>query len=129
MNKVTHPSSFTVLAAGIRRKPPSRYGVAPRVALPECFSSSMTIYVVRKFVGDIDPSRMHLIDPSCRGEAHNETHYVIGTGYGMCGTTFQVIFGTQHSLSQSRTTETEVVQLKGPATSQIWPIFNKCFVP
>ena len=59
-------------------------------AVPMCTSSVMTIYVSKALVGEIDPSRMHLIDTDCRGETHNETHYVIGTGYGMCGTLFQV---------------------------------------
>ena len=72
------------------RRPPQPEAPKDRVAAPQCFSSSMTIYVSKTIVGEIDPYRLHLIDPSCRGEDHNETHYVIGTGYGMCGTTFQV---------------------------------------
>ena len=58
--------------------------------VPECRSSYMVIYVPRELIGEVDPSTMHLQDSSCKGSYHNETHYSIGTAYGICGTSVHV---------------------------------------
>ncbi|XP_072015969.1 uncharacterized protein [Amphiura filiformis] len=71
------------------RKAPEKY-VAPRSAIPQCFSSSMEIFVSKAIVGEVDPSIIHLNDPACKASYYNATHYVIGTPYGLCGTTVEI---------------------------------------
>ncbi|XP_038073981.1 uncharacterized protein LOC119742036 [Patiria miniata] len=55
----------------------------------DCRSNFMQVFVSKELVGELDPSAMHLNDPTCTGREYNATHYVIGTSYNMCQTSVQ----------------------------------------
>eukprot|EP00057_Strongylocentrotus_purpuratus_P002904 XP_003725489.2 PREDICTED: uncharacterized protein LOC100894028 [Strongylocentrotus purpuratus] len=66
---------------GITRPPTDRF--LPR---PQCFGTFMQIFVPKTMVPFEDPNNMHFNEPTCVGQEHNGTHFVMGTHYQYCGT-------------------------------------------
>ena len=63
---------------------------AYRTTKADCTKTDMTAYLSKFQYGEFDPETMHLTDPRCTGQDHNQTHYAITTGYGGCRTSFNV---------------------------------------
>ncbi|XP_033628698.1 uncharacterized protein LOC117291209 [Asterias rubens] len=65
-----------------------RFDEAYRTTKADCTKTDMTAYLSKFQYGEFDPETMHLTDPRCTGQDHNQTHYAITTGYGGCRTSF-----------------------------------------
>ena len=52
-----------------------------------CKSHDFEVYLTKPLPGDIDPKRLHLLDPSCTAQ-ENETHVIFTSSLNKCDTSF-----------------------------------------
>ena len=60
----------------------------------ECTDNSITVYIPRYLIDNVDASHLHFLDDSCVGTSHNQTHVQIMTAFDTCGTLMEVSFNS-----------------------------------
>ena len=64
-----------------------------------CADNTMTVYVPRSIIGDVDD--LHFEDSSCAGTIYNSTHVRLSTALDRCGTVMEVCICIDMLYSQS----------------------------
>ena len=62
-------------------------GLLPQV---NCADNTMTVYILRDLIGDIDADELHFVDDTCVGTIHNATHVSVVTTFDDCRTVMEV---------------------------------------
>ena len=63
----------------------------PQDASVHCSDNTMTVYIQKTIMPNVEADDLHLVDDSCAGTDYNDTHIRVLSGFDQCGTVMEVI--------------------------------------